>query len=365
VANDVGVQDSGGSAAPDASSTTSHDAGRVTASDGGASDGGASTGDADGGRRSDDAGSNGSAGACAIPPYDAGQAPAVLTLSGNLGTHDPVVIFADGVYYLFATGNGIAAKTSRNLLAWTGAPDVFSAIPSWVSGKLSGVTNMWAPDVSYFGGSYHLYYSVSTFGSKKSCIGHATRMNLATGSWTDHGAVLCSNVGTSDDFNAIDPNVVLDEDGTPWLAFGSFWSGIKMVKLDASGTRSGSEIHALAHHSSIEGSFIVHQCGYYYLFVSFGACCGDPYDYNIRVGRSKSVTGPYLDKEGKDMMDGGGTLLVKGNSSWTAPGHNAILVTPNGSYNVYHALNANHGNPTLRIAELRMDAQGWPVSGGP
>jgi arabinan endo-1,5-alpha-L-arabinosidase len=181
----------------------------------------------------------------------------------------------------------------------------------------------------------------------------------------DHGAVLCSNVGTSDDFNAIDPNVIVDESGTPWLDFGSFWSGIKMVKLDASGARSGTEIHALAKNKSIEGPFIVHQCGYYYLFVSFGACCGDPYDYNVRVGRSKSVTGPYVDKAGTDMMNSGGTLIVQGNGTWTAPGHNAVLVTPDGAYNVYHALNSNHGNPTLRIAELVLDAQGWPVSGGP
>jgi arabinan endo-1,5-alpha-L-arabinosidase len=312
-----------------------------------------------------DAGSGALEGGCGIPAHDPSKPPAALALTGNLGTHDPVVIFADGLYYLFATGNGIATKTSRNLRAWTAGPDVFSAIPAWVSGKVSGVTNIWAPDISHFGGSYHLYYSVSTFGSNRSCIGHATRTSLASGAWTDHGAVICSNVGTTDNFNAIDANVIVDESGTPWLAFGSFWSGIKMVKLDASGARSGTEIHALARHSSIEGPFIVHTCGYYYLFVSFGACCGEPYDYNIRVGRSKSVTGPYVDKAGKDMMEGGGTLLVQGNSTWTAPGHNAILVTPDGAYNIYHARNSNHGNPTLRSAELRLDAQGWPVSGGP
>ena len=110
---------------------------------------------------------------------------------------------------------------------------------------------------------------------------------------------------------------------------------------------------------------IIHQCGYYYLFVSFGACCGTPWDYNIRVGRSTSVTGPYVDKSGTNMLNGGGTLLVQGNSTWTAPGHNAILITPNGAYNIYHALNASHANATLRISQLTMDAQGWPVSGGP
>jgi arabinan endo-1,5-alpha-L-arabinosidase len=213
---------------------------------------------------------------------------------------------------------------------------------------------------------YHLYYAVSTFGSNKSCIGHATRASLSSGSWSDQGSVLCSNAaGKSDDWNAIDPNVIVDESGTPWLDFGSFWSGIKMVKLDDSGKRADDKLVALASSKSIEGPFIIHQCGYYYLFVSFGACCDGAYDYNVRVGRSKSVTGPYMDKDGKAMMDGGGTQIVKGNNTITAPGHNAVLVTDHGTYNIYHALNASHGNASLRIAELALDADGWPVSGGP
>jgi arabinan endo-1,5-alpha-L-arabinosidase len=288
-----------------------------------------------------------------------------LTLKGNLGTHDPAVIFADGTYYLYATGNGIAAKTSKDMLTWNAQPDVFSRIPSWVSGKLSGVNNIWAPDVSYFGGNYHLYYAVSTFGSNKSCIGHATRKSMSTGAWDDQGAVLCSNDGSKDDWNAIDANVIVDEAGVPWMSFGSFWSGIKLVKLDDTGKRADDKLVSIANNRSIEGAFIIHECGYYYLFVSFGACCDNPYDYNIRVGRSKSVTGPYVDKDGKAMMNGGGTLLVKGDSTWTAPGHNAVLVTADGTYNLYHALNANHQNATLRVSQLVLDADGWPVSGGP
>lgn len=330
-----------------------------TANTGGtASDGGTASGGTGGESASGGAG-------CAIPSEDISKPPATLTLSGDLGTHDPSAIFADGVYYLFATGNGISTKTSTNLLDWRGTPDVFSSIPSWVAGKLSGVTNVWAPDISFFNGVYHLYYAVSTFGSNKSCIGHATRESLGSGSWTDHGAVICSNVGTSDDFNAIDPNVIVDDDGTPWLDFGSFWSGIKLVKLAADGTRADTTVSSLADNKSIEGPYIVHQCGYYYLFVSFGSCCGSPYDYNIRVGRSSSVAGPYVDKAGTDMMNGGGNLLVQGNGTWTAPGHDAVLVTSQGTYNLYHALDANHQNPTLRIAELVLDAEGWPVSGGP
>jgi arabinan endo-1,5-alpha-L-arabinosidase len=357
-----GAPSAGGAGATANGGTTSTGGGANTG--GTASDGGTTNGGAGGANASGGTGGTGGTG-CAIPTEDVSKPPTTLALSGDLGTHDPSAIFADGVYYLFATGNGIATKTSTNLLDWRGTPDVFSSIPSWVAGKLSGVSNVWAPDISFFNGVYHLYYAVSTFGSNKSCIGHATRASLGSGSWTDHGAVICSNVGTTDDFNAIDPNIIVDDDGTPWLDFGSFWSGVKLVKLAADGTRADTVVSSLADNKSIEGPYIVHQCGYYYLFVSFGSCCGSPYDYNIRVGRSASVSGPYVDKAGTDMMNGGGNLLVQGNGTWTAPGHDAVLVTSQGAYNLYHALDANHQNPTLRIAELVLDAEGWPVSGGP
>ena len=65
------------------------------------------------------------------------------------------------------------------------------------------------------------------------------------------------------------------------------------------------------------------------------------------------------------MLSGGGTLLVEGNSTWTAPGHNAVIFVEDRAYNVYHALNSNHASPTLRVAELVWDADGWPISAGP
>jgi arabinan endo-1,5-alpha-L-arabinosidase len=131
------------------------------------------------------------------------------------------------------------------------------------------------------------------------------------------------------------------------------------------------ELHDLASGPSggaVEGPFIFKRCGVYYLFVSFGSCCSAPYNYTIRVGRSATVTGPYMDKDGMPMMSGGGTLLVQGNSNWSAPGHNAVIVYDNRTYNVYHALAApsgQNGAATLRIAEIVWDANGWPVSGGP
>ena len=303
--------------------------------------------------------------ACPGAAYDAASPPATITLSGNLGAHDPTAYVQGNTIYLAATG--LVAKTSTNLTTWNAGPSPL-ALPAWAK-TATGATNLWAPDISFFGGVYHLYYAASTFGSNKSCIGQATRAALDSGSWADQGMVLCSNMGTTDNWNAIDPNVIVDDAGTPWMAFGSFWSGLKMVKLDSLGARADTMLYSIANgansRGSLEGAWIFKRCGYYYLFSSWGACCASPYDYNMRVGRSTTVTGPYLDKAGVDLMKGGGTLLVQGNATWGAPGHNTVITYSGKTYNLYHALQGGMGTATLRMAEIVWDANGWPVSGGP
>jgi arabinan endo-1,5-alpha-L-arabinosidase len=303
---------------------------------------------------------------CPGSAYDASNPPQPLTLSGSLGAHDPAAYVVGSTIYLAATG--LIGKTSTNLTTWNNASTPL-ALPSWAA-SATGATNLWAPDISYFGGVYHLYYAASTFGSNKSCIGQATRAALDGGSWADQGMVLCSNMGETDNWNAIDPNVVIDDAGTPWLAFGSFWSGLKMVKLTSSGARADTMLYSIANGASskgsLEGGWVFKRCGYYYLFSSWGSCCSGAYDYNIRVGRSTTVTGPYVDKAGTSLMSGGGTLLVQGDASWVAPGHNAVIAYNNKTYNIYHALKGSSGGAaTLRISELAWDANGWPVSGGP
>jgi arabinan endo-1,5-alpha-L-arabinosidase len=308
---------------------------------------------------------------CDVGVYDAANPPRSLALSGSLGAHDPVILAAGGSYHYFSTGNGISVKTSPDLLRWTQGAAVFATIPAWFQQLVPEYAprSIWAPDISYFGGQYHLYYSVSSFGSNRSCIGHATRADLDTGEWTDHEAMFCSNQpGQDDNYNAIDPNLVLDEAGTAWLAFGSFWSGIKLLRLDQNGERAGTELYSLASRGggAIEGPFIVRRCGFYYLFVSFDACCrGVDSTYNIRVGRSPELLGPYVDKAGTALMNGGGSLVLQGGGDWAAVGHNAILIDGTRAYNVYHAYAATNGASQLRISELAWDADGWPVSAGP
>ncbi|HEX6243820.1 MAG TPA: family 43 glycosylhydrolase [Polyangiales bacterium] len=307
---------------------------------------------------------------CDVANLDPAQPPRVLTLSGNLGTHDPALIEQDGTFYLFQTGPRIFGKTSTNLMSWQGTPSALGgANPAWIAREVPGATDLWAPDIAFFGGQYHLYYSASTFGSNSSCMGHATRASLSSGSFSDKGSVLCSNHGSRDDWNAIDPNVVLDEAGAPWLFFGSFWSGIKAAALNMDGSRKDNVVHAVASRNggAIEAPFVVRRCGYFYLFVSFDKCCsGADSTYNIRVGRSLKVLGPYVDKSGMPMMNGGGTLLVSSAGRWRGPGHNAVLFSQKRAYNVYHAYDTQqNGASMLRVAELAWDKDGWPVSGGP
>jgi arabinan endo-1,5-alpha-L-arabinosidase len=283
-----------------------------------------------------------------------------------------MVIVAGSRFYLFNTANGVGTKTSTNMTSWQGGGAVFASNPSWIAQQVPGATNLWAPDASFFGGSYHLYYSASTFGSNHSCIGHATRAALDSGSWADQGSVVCSNAsGSNDNWNAIDPNVVIDDAGVPWLSFGSFWGGLKMVKLTEAGARADTMLYSIAARPSaggaLEAPFVFKRCGYYYLFMSWDKCCnGASSTYNIRVGRSTTVTGPYVDKAGTQLMMGGGTLLVQGDARWKGPGHNAVFVSGNTTYNVYHSYDANNnGSSALRISEMAWDADGWPVSAGP
>jgi arabinan endo-1,5-alpha-L-arabinosidase len=303
-------------------------------------------------------------------PLDvAPDATGMLPLTGDLTpVHDPSIIGANGLYYVFSTGDGLPIRSSPDLDTWNSDGQVFTTLPSWITTTdPSDPSGLWAPDISYWGGEFHVYYAASKFGVNTSCIGHATSPSLAPPSWTDHGPVICST--GSDDWNAIDPNVVIDPSGDPWLVFGSFWSGIKLIELSSSGARQGSAFYSLATRAdtAVEGPFIVQHDAYYYLFESVGTCCdGSSSTYRMMVGRATALTGPYLDEAGSDLADGGGTQLVAGNSAWIGPGHDAIYAAPNGDwYNIYHALDASNAyTPTLRIAELQWEND-WPVSAGP
>lgn len=290
-----------------------------------------------------------------------------------LHVHDPVIVRGEDAYYLFSTGANIPVRRSVDLIDWEMAftPSVQRRLPDWAREAIPGAGDIWAPDVSYFNGKYHLYYSVSTFGSNRSAIGLTTNTTLDAASdafeWVDQGMVVESQ--RSFNYNCIDPNLVLDADGAPWLAFGSFWTGIKMRRIDIATGKPSTEddqLYSLAQRfveaGSVEAAFIIRREGFYYLFVSFDFCCrGVDSTYRVMVGRSEAVTGPYVDHDGVEMLRGGGTQITFPTERWKGPGHCSILQENGIDYLVYHAYDAElRGTPTLRIDILRWDADGWP-----
>ena len=158
-----------------------------------------------------------------------------IAQTGNsVSVHDPCIIKSGEYYYVYSTGDRINIFRSPDLLNWKSMGSVFDKIPEWGVQEVPGVSNIWAPDISLYKSTYHLYYSLSTFGSNNSRIGLATNTTLDPNDsayyWIDEGKVIQSK--SSDNFNAIDPNFVKDETGRIWLSFGSFWNGIKLVELD-------------------------------------------------------------------------------------------------------------------------------------
>ncbi|HLN20371.1 MAG TPA: arabinan endo-1,5-alpha-L-arabinosidase [Bacteroidales bacterium] len=311
-----------------------------------------------------------------------GISPLILSQT-DISVHDPVVIRQDNLYYVFCTGNGISVFSSPDMVNWTRQKQVFEKAPEWVFKKLPGFRNsMWAPDISFENGFYYLYYSVSAFGKNTSCIGLARNKTLKQDSpdynWEDLGCVIQSVPGR-DHWNAIDPNFIAGADGTPWLVFGSFWDGIKLVRLNEdlkSIFSEPQEWHTVARRfrdpytddgtagsGQIEAPFLFKKGNYYYLFVSWDKCCsGVNSTYKVVVGRSPSITGPYLARDSTDMAKGGGTIVVQGNEKYPGVGHQAVVNFDGTDFLVYHGYDAgDNGRSKLLIRKILWDIEGWPT----
>jgi arabinan endo-1,5-alpha-L-arabinosidase len=312
-------------------------------------------------------------------------APELLALSGDLTVHDPALIGAGDDYFLFCTGGfrgqGIVPiRKSSDLRQWASDGFVFDHLPDWVADEVPKARNAWAPDISHYGGKYHLYYSLSSFGVNDSAIGLATNKTLDRDNpdykWVDEGLVVRSRPGV-DDFNAIDPNLVVEDDENLWLCWGSFWGGIMMRRVDPhTGKLSTTDttLHQLAARprthphvtppteGAIEAPFIVRHGDDWYLFASWDFCCrGARSNYKVVVGRAKAVTGPYLDQSSKPMSDGGGSLVVEAaTDQWHGAGHEAFLRDKNNDYLAFHAYSAKTGRPQLQISTVDW-RDGWPL----
>ncbi len=298
----------------------------------------------------------------AAQPAAAAAYPNPGRVTGDTGIHDPSMVKTPSGSYLAAyTGPNIQLKTSADRTAFRNAGAVFPGGAPWTTAYTGGSTNLWAPDLSYRNGRYYLYYSASTFGSQRSAIFLATSTTGASGSWTNQGLVIESS--TAVNYNAIDPNLYVDPQGRWWLTFGSFWSGIKMVALDpATGKRSDGTVRAIAGRNggAIEAPTLTRHGSYYYLWVSFDLCCrGAASTYRVMVGRSTSVTGPFVDRNGVAMTAGGGTEMLAGHGSIHGPGHQAVFTDTDADVLVYHYY-ADSNASYLGINLIGYDSAGWP-----
>jgi arabinan endo-1,5-alpha-L-arabinosidase len=297
---------------------------------------------------------------------------------------DPSVIRQGSTYYAFSTdvvgfvsGGSLPMHCSQDKIHWVSCGSVFpGGAPSWIPKHIPGSSGLWAPDISFFNGEYHLYYNASVLHTQRTVIGLVTNTTLDPSDpdyrWIDRGLVMESKAG--DDFNALDPNILLDPDGSVWLTFGSYWSGIKQRQIEPSTglllasnvTRYDLAMRASNPDHAIEGASLVHHGDYYYLFISVDHCCEQTLgedDYKQAVGRSSSPHGPFVDEDGTPLMSGGGTVLLQGNASWNAPGGGtAYLDSSNGdSLLIFHAQNiAKGGIPYAWVKKLEW-VNDWPV----
>ena len=317
--------------------------------------------------------------------------------------HDPVMAYEDSTWHIFATGMGIQHMTSKDRKTWTvKTTPVMSVIPQWTHDSVPGFTHhVWAPDVIKWHDRWWLAYSCSTFGRNGSAIGLLSTRSLASGLWDDMGCIVTSREGR-DNWNAIDPNFVIDDQDQPWLVWGSFWDGIQLAKLDTtmhiakeSGVRSQESVRPrtiarrfnmstsdgkkalsvnpnppknptsdFAGPNAIEAPFIFKHDGWYYLFVSWDYCCqGSKSNYRVAVGRSRSVEGPYLDPDGIDMRDGGGMIFLEGDKkAFEAAGHCAAYTFDGQDIFICHGYSIAHQGASILIQRpIRWTSDGWPT----
>ena len=299
--------------------------------------------------------------------------------------HDPVMAYEDGTYHLYFTGNRIKHYTSPDRKTWTFDPNpVMTSVPAWTRDSVPGFKEeIWAPDVIRWHGKWWMAYSCSSFGINSSAIGVMTTPSLNNPTWTDEGCIVTS-IHKRDNWNAIDPCFVIDENDNPWMVWGSFWDGIQIAKLDQNmHMAKGEKPRTLARRydpkmknqpanptskfagtNAIEAPFIMKHGDYYYLFVSWDYCCiGKKSTYSVSVGRSKTVDGPYLDRNGKDMRLGGGTPFFKGDKiEYEAAGHSAAYNINGEDLFICHGYSSEHdGLATLIQKPIKWTSDGWPT----
>jgi arabinan endo-1,5-alpha-L-arabinosidase len=297
----------------------------------------------------------------------------IAALDGQPGLHDPsTVIVENGKYYVYATGAGLPMSISDDGWTWRRAGSVMQAVPGGRPGPdviARGGNNTWAPDLIRSGDRYFLYYSAPGT-QPKAAIGLLVGKTLDPESpeykWEDAGPVVWSD--GVEDSNAIDPGVFRDPtNGTVWLTYGSYFGYIRLVELNPkTGKRLYPDRKPVNVAINSEASIMIFRDGWYYLLVTHGSCCaGANSSYNIRMGRAKKVTGPFLDNMGIDMLQGGGKLFLGSGGRYIGPGHFGLLDLGDGvqKFSLHYEADLDRGGISVLDIRPLLWRDGWPVAG--
>jgi arabinan endo-1,5-alpha-L-arabinosidase len=302
-----------------------------------------------------------------------------LEMTGDIGdfvpgviddpVHDPAIVRDRDTYYVFSTGilrnpedpGGIFMRRSTGTLAgpWESMAEI--PVPEWT--RAYNHNHLWAPDAVKRGNTFYLYYAASSFGQNTSAIGVAsTRTPDDVDSWVDHGPVVTTEQGVHD-YNAIDPFVFKDR-GSWWIAFGSYWSGVKLQRL-ASMTEPTGPVISLADRgfppNAVESPTIFKRGRFYYLLVSWDQCCaGVNSTYKVAVGRATSLTGPYVDRDGVPLLEGGGTVILDSPGNQIGAGGQDLYSESGVHYIIHHYYDGDaDGVIRMQIRSMEWEA-GWP-----
>lgn len=292
---------------------------------------------------------------------------------GDTWVHDPSLTREGNVYYMFSTPAPVVApavrqlvpfKTSTDGVTWKDKDAVFHAPLPWWSADIP-MPETWAADVHAANGKFYVYYSISAWLNYNSSIGLATNTTLDPASpsykWEDGGKIVDFKNGGSG-VNVIDPNLFIDDDGSFWLVYGSYKSGLRLIELDrTSGKRLKDPPDVTVLTTGLgEGASLIKRGKYYYLLVSTGTCCaGLNSTYRVGMGRSESVRGPFVTKANESMRDGAFTVLLAGDATHPGQGGQSFYEENGQLYMVYHAYTAPSGDPVMNVRPVFVDQAGW------
>lgn len=298
--------------------------------------------------------------------------PTMLPLTGDVfHASCPQIIKEGDTYYMIIMAPHILIKYSKDLVHWETVGTVFGERdPSWLAREVPGY-GIWAPSAYKIGDKYFIYYCISTLGKQNSAIGVAVNATMDPSSpdyrWEDGGMVIRSFTGSR--YNCIDPNIITDEEGRVWLNFGSYWGGLYQREINPEtgnlmypNDGTAEEYHLArrtVNYGAVEAPYMIKRGEYYYLFVAFNPM---NLTYHNRVGRSTSIHGPFVDRDGVEMTAGGGNVVTEGMYDIQMPGHASVFLDDDGQY-YFVGEYFREGSPSIMmISTILWDEDGWPLT---